>query len=360
MTTTTVQKQGSPPLPASGIVLLIVALASIGVAWSLQLSQGMQVTGLSQQVVWGLYIAGFFTAAGAGAGLVTLTALGEFTPSIPTTQRRSMLLLALACFVAAGVLIAMDLGHPLNTWRIATAGRFSSIMTWDFWALAASGLLTLVYLIAAWNHAASTETTRLLAVLASLTALALVAAESWMLSVLVARPFWGGGLTLINFLAAGAVAALAVGVLAWKNLSPRFGQWLALAIGVSLVLVLAEVLTLLVGTDPRSSAEMTALLAGNVSPLFWAHVVVGLVLPLALLVLGKGAGRLPAVAVLALLGVVVHKLWMLVVGQTVPWLALPEGNYWPTWSEYLGVLGAVALVAGIHIAARQVTHLREE
>jgi dimethyl sulfoxide reductase membrane subunit len=360
MTTTTVARPESPPLPRRGVALLIVALVGIGVAWGFQLNQGLQVTGLNQGVVWGLYIAGFFTAAGAGAGLVALSVLGEFTPAISTVRRRSTLLLALACFVTAGLLIAMDLGDPLNTWRIATAGRFSSLLTWDFWALTAAFLLALAYLLVAWKETASTATTRTLAILAGLAALLLLVAESWMLSVLVARPLWGGGLTLINFLAAAAVATLAAGILAWPPLAPRFGKWLAVALGVSLLLLLAEVLSLRVATEPRAALEMNLLLEGSVSPLFWLHLIAGLLLPLGLLLWGLSAGRLPVAAVLALLGVLLHKLWLLVLGQTVPWLEMPQATYLPAWSEYLGLIGAVALTAALYVGARHFTQLHEE
>lgn len=361
MTTTTVKptERASAPLPMGSIALLFVALVAIGVAWGLQLSQGLQVTGLSQQVVWGLYIAGFFVAAGTGAGLMVLAALGEFLPAIGTERRRSTLLLVLAAFVTAGVLIAMDLGDPLNTWRIATAGRFTSLMTWDFWALAGAAVLAFVYLLASWKQTASSGTTRTLAVLAAIAALLLLVAESWMLSALAAHPLWGGGLTLVNFLVAAAVAALGAAVLAWKGQAPRFARWLGVALGVSLLLVLAEVLTLALSGEPRSGEEVGALLTGNVSPLFWATIVVGLVLPLALLVWAKGAGRLPIAAALALIGVVLQKLWLLVAGQTVPWLALPQGSYWPTWVEVVGLIGAVALVAGLYLVLRHLTHLQE-
>jgi Ni/Fe-hydrogenase subunit HybB-like protein len=180
-----------------------------------------------------------------------------------------------------------------------------------------------------------------------------------MLSVLAARPLWGGGLTLVSFLTTGAVAALAAGVLAWKELAPKLGMWLGLALGANLVLVLAEVLTLLMSPEPRVAEEMSALLTGRVSPLFWAHVVGGLLLPLALLLWTRGAGRLPVVAILALLGVIVHKLWVLVLGQTVPWLTLPQGSYWPTWSEIVGLIGAAALVAALYMVVRSLTRLEE-
>jgi molybdopterin-containing oxidoreductase family membrane subunit len=123
--------------------------------------------------------------------------------------------------------------------------------------------------------------------------------------------------------------------------------------------VLFEALTLLFSANPRTGQEADALLTGDISPLFWAHVIVGLVLPLAILIWGRGTGRLPAVALLALLGVVAQKLWLLVAGQTTPWLALPEGSYLPSWSEYLGLLGAAALTAALYMVIRQLTGLKE-
>src|SRR5690606_32490317 len=112
MTTTTVKPTdpSGAPLPMGGIALLFVGLVAIGVAWGLQVSLGLQVTGLSPQVVWGLDIAGFCAAAGVGAGLALLAALGAVLPAIGITRRRSTLLLGLAAFVPAGVLSAMDLG----------------------------------------------------------------------------------------------------------------------------------------------------------------------------------------------------------------------------------------------------------
>jgi len=56
---------------------------------------------------------------------------------------------------------------------------------------------------------------------------------------------------------------------------------------------------------------------------------------------------------------VLQKLWLLVAGQVVPWLALPAGSYWPTWVEVVGVLGAAALLAGLYRLLRHLTHLQE-
>lgn len=358
MTTKAVERQRLNVSPLAWGVLLIVALGGVGAAWWTQLSQGMQVTGLSRQVVWGLYIAGFFTAMGAGAGLLALAGLGEFLPQISVRQRRASLLLALVSFVVSALLIAMDLGNPVNLLQVLTAGRFSSMMTFDFWALLVAGVIALVYLIVVWKSKGSTAATRSLGVLALISSVALVVVEGWMLATLSAHPMWGA-LTVVGFLAAALVAGLALAMLVWRKGTENLVPWMAVALTVSLVVVLAEVFTGLVSGDPRAAAEAQLLVTGGLSWLFWLQVIVGLLVPLGILALSKNPVWLSVAAGLAFLGVIAEKLWLLVAGQTFPWISIPSGTYAPTWVEYLGLLGAIGLAALLYLAVGKLAHMDE-
>lgn len=357
MTTKAVERQRLNVSPFAWAILLIVAVGGVGAAWWTQLSQGMQVTGLSRQVVWGLYIAGFFTAMGAGAGLLALAGIGEFSPKI-LGQRRINLLLALVAFVVSGLLIAMDLGNPINLVQVLTAGRFTSMMTFDFWALMVAGAISLIYLLVAWKQKAATTVTRGLGVLALVSSVALVVVEGWMLATLSAHPMWGA-LTVVGFLAAALVAGIALAMFVWRKGSENLIPWMAVALIVSLVVVLAEVFTGLVSGDPRAVAETQLLVSGSLSWLFWLQVIVGLVLPLVILTVTKGQLWLRLVAVLAFFGVIAEKLWLLVAGQTFPWISIPNGTYTPTWIEYLGVAGAMALAALLYLAAGKLARMEE-
>jgi Ni/Fe-hydrogenase subunit HybB-like protein len=325
------------------IVLAVIGIGGIGLAWILQLVQGMGITGLGEQVVWGLYIAGFFTAMGAGAALVALTALSEFVPLLPVARRRHALLLALAGFVVGGLLISMDVGNPINLWRILIAGRFTSLMTWDFLVLIVTGVLTIIYLVTAWKEQASTSNTRTLGVLALISATLLIIVEGWMLATLSARPLWTGGLTVVTFLVLALTAGLALAIMSWEEVARKLSGWLTTALWVTLGLMLIEFLTVVIDANVRPGPEVSLSLMGNLSGTLWTYLIVGLILPLVILNWRKDLLWLRIAAGLAVLGVLTEKLWLLSAGQALPWVPLPQASYAPSWIEYMGILGAIAL-----------------
>ncbi len=330
------------------IVLAVIGLGGIALSWGLQLAQGMAVTGLGEQVVWGLYIAGFFTAMGAGAALISLTAISEFLPLLPLNRRRGALLLALASFVVGALLIAMDVGNPLNLWRILTAGRFTSLMTWDFLTLIVTGILTLVYLIVAWKETESSTVTRLLGIVTAVAAAMLIVVEGWMLGTLSARPLWTGGLTVVNFVTLALIGGLALAILSWTEAAPKLGMWLATGLWVALGLLFVELITAAINATVRPGPEISLALTGNLSASLRIYIIAGLVLPLVILYWRKDLIWLRIAAALALIGVLVEKLWLLIAGQALPWLPLPEGTYAPSLIELVGIVGAIALVVLIY------------
>lgn len=344
----TAKQQVTSPSLVTWIVLAVIGVGGMALSWGLQLAQGMGITALGEQVVWGLYIAGFFTAMGAGAALVALTVLSEFVPVLPLTLRRHALLLALAGFVVGAILIAMDVGNPLNLWRILTAGRFTSLMTWDFLALVVTGLLTLVYLLVGWKTAKSTAGTRTVGILAIIAAALLVIVEGWMLATLEARPLWTGGLTVVNFVVMALVGGLALAIMSWKEVAPRLSGLLTTGLWITLGLLLIELLTVLINNTVRPNPEVGLSLSGSLSGMLRIYLIVGLVLPLAILYWRKDLLWLRIAAGLAILGVLAEKLWLLTAGQALPLLPLPQASYAPSLVEILGIVGAVALAILIY------------
>lgn len=339
----TAKQQTTSPSLVSWIVLAVIGLGGILLAWGLQLSQGMGITGLGEQVVWGIYIAGFFTAMGAGAALVALTALSEFMPLLPIALRRHALLLAIAGFVVGALLIAMDVGYPMNLLRILAAGRFTSLMTWDFLILVGTGILTVIYLAVSWKQEATTGGTRIWGALALVSAALLIVVEGWMLATLSARPLWLGGLTVANFLVLALVAGLSLAIMAWAQAAPQLARWLKIALWVTLVLLFIELATILSNDTVRPYPEVSLSLSGQLTASLWLYLIVGLLVPLAILYWRKDLIWLRIAAGLAVLGVLTEKVWLLTAGQALPWLPLPQATYVPSWVELVGILGAIAL-----------------
>lgn len=329
MTTSTI------PMKKSNVALIVTilfALAGIG-AWVYQLIVGMQTTGLGQQIVWGLYISAFFTAIGAGAALLALTGVSEFIPLFAVTSRARNLALSLTSFIIGALLIAMDVGNPIRLWRVITAFRFSSSMVWDFWLLIVAGVVALIYLLAV----KGAKPQKALAIIGILAGVAVVVAESWMLSIdaVHAHPMWGSVFTVITFLLGAAIAGMSIALVA-GSADLRLQGWLKVALWLSLVFVLLEVLTGLVG----ESGEVGLILIGSAAPIFWLQVIVGLLLPIVLLMRKT---YLWLAGILAVIGVVAERVWTLAAGQAIPRLALPQGIYFPSLVELIAVIGMVAL-----------------
>jgi len=338
MATAAMMKTEDNRLSAAGWVAVALVVLWLA-AWIYQLSVGLQVTGLGQQVVWGLYIAGFFAAAGAGAGLVAVAVIGGAMGFATALTRAKLLVLALASFIAAGVMITMDVGSPLTMWRLVVGFRFESMMTWDFWLLALTFILTLVLL-----YQKPAPATSSLGWVTLAAAVVLVAVEGWMLSSVAARPLWSGGQSLVSFLVGAAIGGQALALLVIPSEADgKLKLGLKAMLWLNLVLVAAEVLSGLIGGSPRGAQEMLVVLTGAG---LWLHVIVGLIAPLVLL---AGGRSVKAAAGLAVLGVLLEKLWYLSAGQQKPWFAeLPLGGYLPSLIEVIAIIGIVALAALIY------------
>jgi dimethyl sulfoxide reductase membrane subunit len=320
-------------------VLVVIGLA----AWVVQLTQGLDTLGVGQSVVWGAYIAAFFLLAGAGAGLVMLAAAGEMG-ALPVLRgmRRSLLLGALGSFIAAGVVILMDIGKPERVLSMLFSPNFKSMFVWDFYSLAISVVLVLACLLVA-------PKSKALLGVAGVAGIAVVVVEGWILSVSAGTPLWHSSLIPVVFLLEGLIVAISLVVLLGGVGSLR--GTLASLLLVSLILAVVEQVTVSYGGDADAAAGMRLLSGGSMVPLYWGELALGVALPFVLLVwVGAGAGL---AAVLAILGVFVAKLDLLVAGQSLPFMGA-QAVYGPSLVEVAGVVGMVGLAAFLFVLGRRV------
>lgn len=338
MSTATTTLKNKPTATNKTVIGAAAVLFIAGIAaWVYQLVQGMQVTGLSQQVTWGLYIAAFFVAVGAGAFSLALAGLSEFKPILPLSARTKLLSVALASFVAGGLLITADLGNPLNVWRFLTAFRVNSMMSWDFWLLVVCAVVTFVYLLVA--RRSETKNNKILGMIAIISAAAVVIVEGLLLTNQAAHTMWQSSSFVLTFLIGAAVAGLGLIVLVLPKEAP-LNTALKWMLALSLVSVLAEVLAGGLAVSPQTRAEIGMVLTGSAAPFFWYQVLVGIAVPFCLLLLKK---LTVFAGVLSVSGVLAEKLWILSAGQSESLLSDKISGYMFSWVELLVVVGLTSL-----------------
>ena len=116
---------------------VLSAIALVGAnAWANQLAHGMSLTGMTDHVSWGLYIANFTFGVGLAAGAVMMVIPAylyddhEMHDVVIIGE-----LLAIAAIVVCLLFIVVDMGRPDRFWHILPGlGRFNwpvSMLTWD-------------------------------------------------------------------------------------------------------------------------------------------------------------------------------------------------------------------------------------
>ena len=128
---------------------LLTAVALVGLnAWAQQVADGMIVTGLSDHVSWGLYIANFTFGVGLAAGAVMMVIPAYLYDD---HEMHDIVLigeiLAVAAIVVCLLFVMVDMGRPDRLWHILPViGRFNwpiSMLSWDVLVLNGYFLLNL-------------------------------------------------------------------------------------------------------------------------------------------------------------------------------------------------------------------------
>jgi len=348
---TKVEGASSPAKLNGWVIPAVVALIATlvgAISWGVQLSQGHEVLALGQNIVWGIYIAAFFLLAGAGGGLLILVALGDMEILAGAKKnRRSLLIAALACFIAAGFMILMDLGRPERALSMLVSPNFNSMFIWDFYCLILSVIMSLVLLF--------TKGSKILAAIAILVAAAIIIAEGFILAVSVGTPLWQTSLIPALFLAEGLIAALAVALLLKESADVDKGltRFMAAVLCIALVFNVLEVIVTGYMAGTEAAASLQILTSGSMAPLFWCQMLVGIVLPFIIVIwMDKNAIALMVAAILAILGVLIGKVALLVAGQAISQATGAVASYAPSIVEIGGLIGGLGLAVLLFVLGK--------
>jgi molybdopterin-containing oxidoreductase family membrane subunit len=245
---------------------LLAALAGVGaLSWAIQLRDGLVVTGMSDQVSWGFYIANFAFLVGIAAAAVLLVIPAYL---FHRQDIKAVVLLgeglAVAAVVAAMLFVLVDLGRIDRAWHLVPfIGRFNfpaSLLAWDVVVL--NGYLALNLLIPLYVHYQHWQgrEPRPAAylpwvVLAMFWAISIHTVTAFLFSANAARPYWHTALLGPRFIASAFVSGPALIILVLQVIRSRtrypvgpgvistLALIMTIALQVNLFFVVAELFT---------------------------------------------------------------------------------------------------------------------
>ncbi len=261
---------GSVPFYAWMTLLTAVFLVGVN-AWANQVDSGMQITGMSDHVSWGLYIANFTFMVGVAAGAVMMVIPAYLYHD---REMHDVVLLGEMLAVAAIVMclgyVTVDLGRPDRAWHLIPGiGRFNfpvSMLTWD--VLVLSGYLVLnlhvcgYLLYKRFRGERPTKSFYVPIVMLSIVwAVSIHTVTAFLYCGLGGRPFWNSALLAPRFLASAFISGPAFIILTLLFLRRMLG--VAIPDGPVATLVKIVRVTTLVNLLMVASEVFTAFYTGG-------------------------------------------------------------------------------------------------
>ena len=375
MTTTPVVPVSRPA--ALAWYSLIGAGLAVGVAsFVYQWTQGLTVTGLSNRVSWGLYIIAFMFLVGISAGGLIVVAVSELLGSTRLASlNRLAVIVSGTAITAAALSILPDLGRPQLFWKMLVSPNWTSPLVWDMVVISVYLTIAAVDLFILTRPRPMHRALRAMAIVTLPIAVLVHSVTAWIFGLLVARPFWNTALMAPLFISSALVSGTALVLLvAWlarrytsfdppRHVFADLGKLLAWFVAVDAFLLAAEVLTIYTSRVPDHTAPLDVLLFGRLAPLFWAEVILGVLVPFAVFAsrLRHRMSWLVAAAALVLLGVAAKRVNILMPGMYEPLVGLEPGvpggragqaflvsqTYVPTWVEYGVIVGIASAGAAL-------------
>ncbi|MEO8122491.1 MAG: NrfD/PsrC family molybdoenzyme membrane anchor subunit [Burkholderiales bacterium] len=344
-------------------------------------SRGHIVTGMTNQIVWGLpHVFAIFMIVAASGVLNVASIASVFGQAAYKPWARLSALLCIALLAGGLMVLMLDLGRPDRVIVAATHYNFTSMFAWNVFLYSGMVGVALIYLWTMFERRMNVWT-KPAGVAVLIWRLVLTTGTGSIFAFLVARQAYGSALLAPLFVFMSFTWGLAVflvvqsAMLAWNSrrsgpeIVRRMARLLGIFVAASLFLVAVHHVTNLYFAR-QQAFERFVLAEGGIFPwLFWGgYVLVGSVLPLILLLrpTPPTARTILFAALLVVLGAFAWLFVFIVGAQAFPLDIFPGyissssfadgaiSPYTPSLPEWLlgiGGLGAafVLAAAGVHV-----------
>jgi Ni/Fe-hydrogenase subunit HybB-like protein len=369
--------------------LLIVGAA----AYVIQLRQGLVVTGMSDQVFWGLYISNFVFWSGVSMAGTFVSAILRITGA---EWRRPLTRIAelstVSALIIAATMPVLDMGRPDRAWTMLVSGRIDSPLMWDLLViptyLAASALFLYLFIIpdaailrdqlggkvsrlragfyravaVGWRdrphqHRMLERAAIIMAILIIPIGVATHSVVSWIFGM-TTRPGWDSTIFAPYF----AVGALYSGTAMLITLMYIFrrvchleeyftlqhfrylGYFLAASGLLYLYFTFAEYLTVVYKPAEAKAPLLESLFFGEYAWLVWSSFLLGQIVPIFIAVLPwtRTIPLLVAAALLVNIGMWIKRYIIVLPSLSLPLVGQEWAPYSPTWVEIAIVVASFA------------------
>jgi Ni/Fe-hydrogenase subunit HybB-like protein len=318
-----------------GLILGIIVLLG-AVAYGNQIFDGLGVTGLNNDVFWGIYITNLVAFIGISYGGAIVSAILRLTNSAwraPITRLAEAM--AVAALLVGALFPIIDLGRPDHIWRLLTSPNLTSPVIWDVLAISTYLIATLLFFylplipdlavcrdslgtrVGQWRRKVYSilalgwqglpgqvqllnRGTKIISIIIIPLAVMVHSVLSWVFAV-TSRPGWHSTIFGPYFVVAAlfsGVAAVVLVVAAFRkayHLERYIGEkqirylgYLMLVLGIMyLYFTFSEFLTEGYTLDANTVPIMESLLLTNYAPLFWLFVVAAGIVPVLLVAIPK-------------------------------------------------------------------------
>lgn len=376
-----------------GMVAILGAIVAIaGFATLYMEHEGHWVTGMNNQVVWGIphVFAVFLIVAASGA--LNVASIGSvfgkkaYKPLAPLSG-----LLAMTLLIGGLLVLVLDLGQPARLIVAMTTYNFKSIFAWNIYLYVGFLAVVAVYLFTMMERKAG-QYTKAVGTFAFVWRLMLTTGTGSIFGFLVARQGYDAAIMAPMFIIMSFAYGLAIYLLVLMftfkaderalgdKLVNRLKNLLGVFVAAILYFTLAYHLTNLYGTENHAYEAFILRDGGIYTTLFWGGwVLLGCLVPLGIIyhpALGKSRGALVIACSLVVLGGLATMYVIIIGGQAFPMAMFPDktivasgffdgvngeiSSYSPSLPEFLLGIGgvAVALLATL-IAVRIMRFLPE-
>ncbi len=379
------------------LVVALLAVIGWGVyAYSVQIRDGLVVTGMRDRISWGLYIATFVFFIGishAGTLISAILRVSHARWRTPVTRMAEFI--TVVALVCGASYVVIDLGRPDRVLNVFIYGRWQSPIIWDVLAITTYLTGSIVYLFVpmipdlalfrdrlgghtsrwrvwlyrtlaiGWNGNATQRRSLasaigVLMILIIPIAVSVHTVVSWIFAMTLRVP-WDSALFGAFFVAGAIFSGIGILIIVMAILRRAYhleeyvtekhflylGYLMATFAAIMIYANINEFMTHGYKLQEGVEFHFRQLFLAEFAPLFWFYLLGGLVSPIviALVPATRNVRGFVVAAVLVTVAMWIERYFIVVTGLRVPLMPYEPASYAPTWVEWSLLAAGLALFA---------------